>query len=206
MPRLTTLTCTAPAACASMDEISRLVSLVTVKQPTAGAAHRLRVAGVPAANCAAVPISMAVASLRPVPLTVTSLPPPAAPLVGLRPVMDGAAGTVPAGALDDDAGSASPEDATAVLLVWISAGATLPEVTIPFTVMVPLMNGLVLSVHDICCPLGAPHTHPLPDAPTGTTPLGRVSVTVTGEFSAAPDELAATVYVTGLPTDSDAAA
>ena len=63
--------------------------------------------GVPAVNSAAVPISMAVAPLRPVPVTVTSLPPPAAPLVGLMPVTVGAAGTVPAGALDDVAGLAS---------------------------------------------------------------------------------------------------
>ena len=65
--------------------------------------------------------------------------------------------------------------------------------TTPFTVIVPLVNGLVLFVHDICWPLGAPQTQPGPDAPTGTTPAGRVSVTVTGEFSAAPEELAATV-------------
>jgi hypothetical protein len=121
-------------------------------------------------------------------------------------VTTGAAGTVPAGALNDVAGLASPDDATAVVLDWISAGVTLLEVTTPFTVIVPLVNGLELLVHEICCPLGAPHTHPGPDAPTGRTPLGRVSVTVTGEFSAAPDELAATVYVTGLPGDSDAAA
>ena len=61
----------------------------------------------PAVNSAAVPISMAVAPLRLVPLTVTSLPPPAAPLVGLMLVTFGAAGTVPAGALDDIAGLAS---------------------------------------------------------------------------------------------------
>ena len=169
-----------------------LVALVMVKQPGAGEEHRLRVVGVPAANSAAVPISMAVAPLRPVPLTVTSLPPPAAPLVGLMPVTFGAAGTVPAGALDDIAGLASVEDATALVLDWIRAGVTLLEFTTPFTVIVPLVNGLVLFVHDICCPDGAPHTHPVPEAPTGRTPLGRVSVTVTGEFSAAPEELAAT--------------
>ena len=65
--------------------------------------------------------------------------------------------------------------------------------TTPFTVIVPLVNGLVLLVHDICCPLGAPQTQPVPEAPTGSTPAGRVSVTVTGWFSAAPEELAATV-------------
>ncbi len=70
---------------------------------------------------------------------------------------------------------------------------TLLEVTTPLTVIVPLVNGLVLFVHEICCRLGAPHTHPGPEAPTGRTPLGRVSVTVTGGFSAAPEELAATV-------------
>src|SRR5580693_5077383 len=206
MPRLTTRTWTAPAAWPGISEMSRLVALVTVKQPGAAHEHKLRVVGVPAANSAAVPISMAVAPPRLVPLTVTSFPPPAGPLVGLRPVTAGAPGTVPAGALDDVAGLASPEDATAVVLDWISAGVTLLEVTTPFTVIVPLVNGLELLVHEICCPLGAPHTHPGPDAPTGRTPLGRVSVTVTGEFSAAPDELAATVYVTGLPGDSDAAA
>jgi hypothetical protein len=176
-----------------MLEMSRLVALVTVKQPGPADEHRFRVVGVPAANSALVPTSMAVAPLRLVPVTVTSLPPPAGPLVGLMPVTFGAAGTVPAGALDDVAGLASAEDATTVVLDWITAGVTLLEVTTPFTVIVPVVNGLVLFVHEICCPDGAPHTHPGPEAPTGRTPLGRVSVTVTGEFSAAPEELAATV-------------
>src|SRR6202042_836860 len=193
MPRLTTLTLTKAAVWAGMLEMSRLVALVTVKQPGAADEHRFRVVGVPAANSAAVPISMAVAPPRLVPLTVTWLPPPAGPLAGLMPVTFGAAGTVPAGALDDVAGLASPEDATAVVLVWIRAGVTPLEFTTPFTVIVPLVNGLVLFVHEICCPDGAPHTHPAPDAPTGRTPLGRVSVTVTGKVSAAPEELAATV-------------
>ena len=139
--------------------MSRLVELVTVKQPGAADAHRFSVVGVPAANSAAVPISMAVAPLRLVPVTVTSLPPPAAPLVGLTPVTTGAAGTVPAGALDDVAGLASAEDATALVLDWIRAGVTLLEVTTPFTVIVPVVNGLVLLVHDICCPRRRP-AHP----------------------------------------------
>ena len=189
-----------------MLEMSRLVALVTVKQPGADDARRFRVVGVPAANSAVVPISMAVAPPRLVPVTVTSLPPPAAPLVGLILVTLGAAGTVPAGALDDVAGLASEEDATALVLDWTRAGVTLGEFTTPFTVIVPAVNGLVLLVHDICCPDGAAHTHPVPEASTGRTPLGRVSVTVTGEFSAAPEELAATLYVTGLPGDRDAAA
>ncbi len=104
----------------------------------------------------------------------------------------GGAGTVPAGALDDIPGLASLEDATALVLDWTRAGVTLLEFTTPFTVIVPLVNGLVLLVHDICCPIGAPHAHPVPAAPTGRTPLGRVSVTVTGKFSVAPEELAAT--------------
>src|SRR5580693_4253531 len=79
MPRLTTLTVTGPAMWAGMSEISRLVPLVTVKQPGAEPGHSTTVAGVPAANSAAVPISMAVAPLRLVPVTVTSLPPPAGP-------------------------------------------------------------------------------------------------------------------------------
>jgi hypothetical protein len=118
--------------------------------------------------------------------------PPAGPLDGDTPVTSGAAGTVPATALDEVPGSASLEDATAVVLDSIIAVVMLPDVTTPFTVIVPPVNGLVLSVHEICCPLGAPHTHPGPEAPTGTTPLGMVSVTVTGESSAAPDEDAAT--------------
>ena len=93
------------------------------------------------------------------------------------------------------------------MLDWIRAGVTLLEFTTPFTVIVPLVNGLVLLVHDICCPIGAPHTQPVPEAPRpAATPLGRVSVTVTGKFSVAPDELAATLYVTGLPGDRVAAA
>ena len=72
-------------------------------------------AGVPAVNSAAVPISMAVAPLRPMPVTVTSLPPPAGPLVGMTAVTTGAAGTVPAGAVEDIAGAASAEDATALV-------------------------------------------------------------------------------------------
>jgi hypothetical protein len=107
-------------------------------------------------------------------------------------VTTGAAGTVPAGALDDVAGLASADDAIAVVLDWIKAGVTLPDLTTPFTVMVPLVKGLIVLVHEICCPLGAPHVHPVPDAPTGSTPAGSVSVTVTGEFSVAPEELAAT--------------
>src|SRR5450432_159241 len=206
MPRLTTLTVTDPATCAGMAEMSRLVPLVTVKQPGAGAEHNVTVAGVPAANSAVVPISMAVAPLRLVPVTLTSLPPPAGPLAGVTARTTGAAGTVPAGALGDVAGLASLEDASALVLLWIRAGVTAAEFTTPFTVIVPLVNGLVLFVHDTCCPLGAPHTHPVPEAPTGTTPGGRVSVTVTGEFSAAPEELAVTVYVTGLPGTSAAAA
>src|SRR5579872_534753 len=188
-----------------MAEMSRLMPLLTVKQPGAGEEHTTTVAGVPAANSAVVPISMAVAPPRLVPVTVTSLPPPAGPLTGVTAMTTGAAGTVPAGALDDVPGLPSLEDATTLVALWIRAGVTVPEVTTPFTVIVPLVNGLVLFVHDICCPLGAPHTHPVPDAPTGTTPLGRVSVTVTGRFSAAPEELAATVYVTGLPGVSVAA-
>jgi hypothetical protein len=127
-------------------------------------------------------------------------------LVGLTPVTTGAVGSVPAGALVAVAGPASAEDAVTLLLLWTTAGVRLLEVTTAFTVIVPLVNGLVLAVHEICCPLGAPHTHPVPEAPTGSAPLGTVSVTVTGEFSAAPEELAATVYVTGLPGDSVAAA
>src|ERR1700722_6354204 len=182
-----------------MDEMSRLVALVTVKQPGAATEHRFGVIGVPAANSAAEPTSMAVAPLRLVPVTVTSLPPPAAPLLGVTLLTLGAAGTVPADALDDIPGLASLEDATALLLDWTMAGVTLLEFTTPFTVIVPLVNGLVLFVHDICWPDGAPHTHPAPKAPTGTTPVGSVSVTVTGKFSATPEELAATLYVTGLP-------
>src|SRR5580693_7707427 len=144
MPRLTTLTWTAPDAWAGMEEMSMLVALVMVKQPGAGAEHSLTKVGVPAANSAAVPISTAVAPLKPVPLTVTSLAPPAAPLVGLMPVTVGAAGTVPAGALDDMPGLASLEDATALVLDWIRARVTLLEFTTAFTVIVPLVNGLVL--------------------------------------------------------------
>ena len=98
----------------------------------------------PAANSAAVPISMAVAPLRLPPWTVTSPPPPAAPLAGVTLVTLGAAGSGPAGALVDMAGLASAEEATALLLDWTRAGVTLPEFTTPFTVTVPLVNGLLL--------------------------------------------------------------
>jgi hypothetical protein len=100
---------------------------------------------------------------------------------------------VPAGALDEVAGLASAEDATAVVLDWTRDWVTLLELTTPFTVMVPVENGLVLLVHEICWPDGAPQTHPVPDAPTGFTPAGNVWVTVTGEFSVAPEELATTL-------------
>src|SRR5580658_905540 len=193
MPRLTTLTVTSPATWAGMSEISRLMPLVMVKQPDAGAEQRTSVAGVPAANSAAVPTSMAVAPPRFNPVTVTSMSPAAGPLVGVTVRTTGAAGTTPAGAVDDMAGLASPEDATTVVLDWMSAEVTLPEFTTAFTVIVPLVNGLVLLVHEICCPAGAPHTQPGPEAPAGSTPAGRVSVTVTGKFSAAPEELAVTV-------------
>ena len=152
VPSVTTWTVTAPAACAGMAEMSRLVLLVTVKQPGPEVAHSTSVVGVPAVNWAAVPISMAVAPLRPVPVILTSLPPPAAKFVGLMAVTVGAAGTVPAGALDDVAGLASLQDATTLVLDWTTAGVMLLEVTTPFTVIVPLVNGLVLSVHDMDCP------------------------------------------------------
>src|ERR1700730_19294697 len=110
MPRLTTLTVTDPARWAGMSGMSRLIPLVTVKQPGAEAGHDTTVAGVPAANSAAVPISMAVAPLRLVPVTVTSMSPAAGPLIGVTRTTTGAAGTVPAGALDDGAGAASAGD------------------------------------------------------------------------------------------------
>src|SRR5580658_3914260 len=100
-----------------MSEISRLMALVTVKQPDAGAAHRTTVAGVPAANSAVVPISMAVAPPRLRPVTFTSMSPAAGPLIGVTARTTGAAGSTPAGALDDMAGLASPEDATTLVLV-----------------------------------------------------------------------------------------
>src|ERR1700758_4087324 len=111
-----------------MDEISRLVPLTTVKQPVPEAAHRFTVVGVPAANSAAVPISMAVAVPRPVPVILTSLAPPAAPVAGGMAVMVGAVGTVPAGALEDVAGLASDEDATALVLDWTTAWVMVVEV------------------------------------------------------------------------------
>jgi hypothetical protein len=74
----------------------------------------------------------------------------------------GAAGTVPAVELDDTAGLASPLEAVAVLPACTRAGVRLLEVTTPLTVIVPLVNGLPLLVHDICCPLGAPQTQPAP--------------------------------------------
>ena len=174
VPSVTTLTVTAPAACAGMDEISRLVPLTTVKQPGAEDAHSTTVVGVPALNWAAVPISMAVAAFRPVPVILTSLPPPAAPLVGVMAVTVGAEGTVPAGALEDVAGLASVEDATALVADWTWAWVTLLEVTTAFTVIVPLVNGVLVLVHEIDCPLGAAQVQPVPEAPTGTTPAGRV--------------------------------
>src|SRR5208283_1306828 len=140
-----------------MLEMLRLLALLTVKQPGAAAAHRFKVVGVPAANSAAVPISMAVAPARLVPLIVTLLVPPEAPLPGATLLTVGAAGTVPAGALDEVAGLASDEDANAVVLDWTSAGVTLLDFTTALTVIVPLVNGLVLFVHDIDCPDGAAH-------------------------------------------------
>src|ERR1700684_2635624 len=124
-----------------MEEIAMLVELVMVKQPAAGAEQRLSVAAVPALNSAVVPISIAVAPLRLLPLIVTELPPPAAPLVGDRLVTIGAEGVVPAGALDDMAGPASLDDATTLLAVWIKDEVTLLPVTIALTVMVPLVKG-----------------------------------------------------------------
>jgi hypothetical protein len=105
----------------------------------------------------------------------------------------GAAGTVPAAALDDTAGLASPLDAVAVLPACTRADVRLLAVTTPLTQIAPLVNGLVLFVHDICCPLGTPQTQPVPEAPTGSTPAGMVSVSVTGWFSVAPEELTSTL-------------
>src|SRR5512140_2724361 len=119
-----------------MDEISRLVLLTTVKQPAAAVAHSTRVVGVPAVNWAVVPISMAVAASRPVPVIFTSLPPPAAPLVGVMAATVGGAGTVPAVALEDVAGLPSLLDAVAVLPACTRAGVRLLEVTTPLTVIV----------------------------------------------------------------------
>jgi hypothetical protein len=176
-----------------MDEMSSVVLLSTVKQPGPEAVHSTTVAGVPEVNWAAVPISMAVAPPRLDPVTFTSLLPPAGPLAGETAVTTGGDGSVPAGALDEVAGLASPEEATADVLDWTIAGVTLLEVTTAFTVIVPLENGLVLLVQEICWPTGAAHTQPGPDAPTGTTPAGSVCVTVTGRVSVAPDELAVIV-------------
>jgi hypothetical protein len=125
-----------------------------------------------------------------VPVITTSLLPPAGPLVGEMAVTTGADGSVPAGADVDVAGLASLDDATVVVLLAMMDGVTLEEVTTPFTVTVPLVNGVPLLVQEICWPLGAAHTQPVPDALTGRTPAGKVTVTVTGWFSAGPLELA----------------
>src|ERR1700683_823228 len=143
MPRLTTLTVTNPATWAGMSEMSRLMPRGPRNKPHPEAEHSTTVAGVPAANSAAVPISMAVAPPRLVPVTVTSMSPAAGPLVGVTAMTNGAAGTVPAGAVDDVPGLPSLEDATTLVALWIRAGVTVPELTTPFTVIVPLMNGLV---------------------------------------------------------------
>ncbi len=52
--------------------------------------------------------------------------------------------------------------------------------------VVPLGNGVPEFVQVIFCPDGAPQTQPLPNAPTGTTPAGSVSVTEIGCVSLAP--------------------
>jgi hypothetical protein len=109
-----------------------------------------------------------------VPVTVTSLPPPAAPFVGLTELTVGARGNVPPGADVLVAGLPSAEDTSAVVEVWISDWVTLVEVTTAFTVNDPLVNGLVVLVHEIDCPTGTAHVQPVPEAPTGTTPLGSV--------------------------------
>src|SRR6202050_1899642 len=97
MPRLTTLTVTNPATWAGMSEMSRLMPLVTVKQPDAEPEHSTTGAGGRAANSAAGAISLAAAPPRWVPVTVTSMSPEAGPLVGVTAMTNGAAGTVPAG-------------------------------------------------------------------------------------------------------------
>ncbi len=193
MPRLTTLTVTAPAAWAGMAEMSRLVLLTTVKHPAAAVAQSRSATAVPAANSAAVPISMAVAPLSPVPVILTSPPPPAAPLAGLMLVTVGRAGTVPAGALEDVAGAASADEATAAVLPVTSAEVTLLPVMRALTVIAPVVNVLPVLVHEICWPDGAAHVHPVPDATTGTTPAGSVWVMVTGWLSVAPEAVAVTV-------------
>jgi hypothetical protein len=193
MPRLTTRTWTPAAEWAGIAEMSRRVLLVAVKQPGAAAAHSRSATGVPAANSAVVPISIAVAPPRLVPVTASAPPPPDAPLVGLMPVTTGADGTAPAGALDAVAGAASADPASADVPPVINADVTLLDVTTPLTVMLPLVKGLDVDVHEICCPDGAAQVQPVPDATKGTTPVGRVWVMVTGWFSVAPLAVAVTV-------------
>ena len=69
--------------------------------------------------------------------------------------------------------------------------------TMPTTVIVgrvvPAAKGALLFVQVIFCPTGAAQTQPVPNAPTGTTPAGTVSVTEIGEVSSVP---AATLGVT----------
>jgi hypothetical protein len=191
---VTARTVTAPAACPGIDGIVRLVLLTLLKQfVVAPSLHGTSVVTVPALNWAEVPISIAVVLVRFVPVSVALLPPPAAPLVGLIAVSVGADGSVPAGAVLADAGLASLEETEAVLPFCTVDWVTLLPVTTPFTVIEPLVNGLVVLVQEMVWPLGAPQVQPVPKALTGSTPDGSVSVIVTGWFSVAPLWVAVTV-------------
>src|SRR6185437_15177211 len=161
MPRLTTLIVTAPDACAGKDEIAIVVEFVIVKQPAAAEEHSTSVVGVPELNSEVVPTSTAVAPPRLLPVIVAELPPPAAPLVGLMLVTVGAVGGVPAVPVAL-AGLPSDEEMVAVVPLATVAEVKVLPVATALTVIAPLVNGLPVVVHEICCPLGVPQLHPVP--------------------------------------------
>ncbi len=173
-----------------MDEMRR-VPADTVKQPAAAAPGQgNRTTGVPAACSVVVPISIAVAATMFEPEMTTKPPPATGPIAGLATMPLGAVGSVPATVTGSVSGLAS-FDETREIDAFCTVVAVIPvPVTIATTVMtgraVPLVNDDPLVVHVTVCATGAAQTHPVPYAPTGTTPVGVVCVIEIGAASLAP--------------------
>jgi hypothetical protein len=130
-------------------------------------------------------------------VTEVSPPPVIGPITGDTATPVGAAGTVPAVIAESVAGLASVDETTVDELPWTTAADTLAPVTMASTVSagraVPLTKADALVVQVMARPTGAAHTHPVPKAPTGTTPVGTVWVTEIGLVTSAPaSTLAAT--------------
>ncbi len=146
-PRVTTVTSTVAAEVrAGSAEIASDPLALTVKQPAAGPDWQgVRTTAVPARCSAVLPIRIAEALARLVPVTVAAPPPEIVPVAGEIATDAGVAGTVIGTVTVARPGFASMEDEVVVVAVWISDGVTPVPVTVATTVsvgsVVPAGNG-----------------------------------------------------------------